>query len=229
MCRLLGTTLLVAFASAVAACGNANTPDETTPRRNRVEGQDVGSGHVIAPSPTSNKAEQDAAPSGPVAPVTFVLRNSGNDDLTLNMDKGWGAVISAHSGTPPTARSLVMFPPSCTAPCEEDICPVCEDPQRVADILKAERHDAVAPGDLREVPWDGFAVFPKPSKGLQGDKRVSCECTTTGAPEPATYTVRACGLRKTQSAKHRSKYQCVESTLDMPITEPIRVEFDFGA
>lgn len=223
--------MLVAFAFTVAACGGAKKPDEKTPHpvhSNGVEAEDTGSGDVIDPSPTSIAAEVDVGPTGPVAPVTFVLRNSGKDDLTLNMDKGWGAVISAYSGVRPNAVALVMFPPTCTAACEEGLCPVCEDPQKVAAILKAEKHDAVVPGDLREVPWDGLAVFEKDSKGMQGDKRVSCKCTTTGEPEPATYTVKACGLRKTKSAKQRSRYQCVEGTLTLPVSEPTRIEFDFG-
>lgn len=180
-------------------------------------GEGTGTGNVGMPASDS--------------PVTFVLKNSGNEPLYLNMDKGWQAVIYAYSGKPPNAKSILMFPSHCTASCDSepaDVCPVCEEPQRVKDIKAAENHDAVEPGDTRVVPWDGLAFSYKKTKGTQDGRRVRCNCSTTAEAPAETYTIKACGLRKTQSAKTRSKYQCVESTLTLPITEPIEVELDFG-
>jgi len=166
------------------------------------------------------------------APVTFVLRNTADDILYLNMDKGWQAVIYAYSGTPPNAKSMLMFPTFCTASCDsssEELCPICPEPQRVQDIKAAEHHDPVAPGESREVPWDTMAfAYKKTKKGRRDGGRVSCNCFDTVPATPATYTIKACGLRKTQSAKVRSKYQCVSGSLTLPVTEPVRVELDFG-
>ncbi|MCP4443713.1 MAG: hypothetical protein GY811_00010 [Myxococcales bacterium] len=165
------------------------------------------------------------------SPVTFVLKNSGNESLFLNMDKGWSAVIYAYSGTPPNAKSILMFQTHCTASCDsapEDVCPLCEAPERLAEIRAAENHDEVAVGDQRAVPWDGLAFSYKKTRGTRNNKHVRCSCSTTAEPAPETYTIKACGLRKTQSAKSRSKYQCVESTISLPVTEPVTVELDFG-
>lgn len=224
------------LAITVASCGGAKHGDGEVPGVSHKTADGDGGGTTLAgddiDTPMSSQLpDAGALDAGPVAPVTFVLKNSGEKDLFLNMDKGWQAVIYAYSGKPPEARSMLMFPKHCTASCEappEEVCPYCPEPERVKDIKKAEKHEAVAPGTTREVPWDGLARSYKRIRGTQKGKRVRCECFNAVEPEPETYTIKACGLRKTQSAKKRSTYQCVEASLTLPIEEPVRVELDFG-
>lgn len=131
----------------------------------------------------------------------------------------------------PNAKQLLLFPTHCTAYAEsapEDMCPTYEEPQRVKEIQAAEKHEPVEPGQTYEVPWDGIAIKGRHTKGTQNGRKKSCNCFDTLAPEPETYTIRACGLRKTQSAKARSRYLCVEASLTLPITEPVRLELDFA-
>ncbi len=213
-------------------CGGANAGDgTTTPGQSHSNaGDDVGDDIDTTDIDSSTPATANtptAVDTSTAAPVTFVLKNSGSDELFINMDKGWQAVIFAYSGQVPNAKSMLMFPTHCTASCDsapEELCPVCPEPERVKEIRAAENHDAVAPGDSRSVPWDGMAFsYQKAKKGKRG-----CKCYTTVTPEPETYTVKACGLRKTKSAKARSKYQCVEGTMTLPSSEPIVVELDFA-
>ncbi len=244
--QALAKVLAAGMLVAVACGGTQSTDGETPGQSHSTGGEHASTGdhdeHAMdAPlhshSGHSDSATADAGAEAPPAalsdaPVTFVLRNSGDEPLYLNMDKGWQAVIYAYSGKPPNAKSILMFPTHCTASCDADaadVCPVCEEPQRVKDIKAAENHDAVEPGDSRVVPWDGLAFNYQKTKGERDGRRVKCKCSTTAEPPAETYTIKACGLRKTQSAKSRSKYQCVESTLTLPITEPVQVELDFGA
>ncbi len=242
---------ILAAGMLIAACGGTQTTDgggetpgqsHSTASHQGGETDGTDEHDMDAPLRHGNDGHQPASSDAgaqnvsevPVsdAPVTFVLRNSGDEPLFLNMDKGWQAVIYAYSGTPPNAKSILMFPTHCTTSCDADaadVCPVCEEPQRVKDIKAAENHDEVAPGDARTVPWDGMVFNYQKTKGTRDGRRVRCNCSTTAEPPAETYTIKACGLRKTQSAKTRSKYQCVESTLTLPITEPVQVELDFGA
>lgn len=239
----MNTQALATFLAAcllVTACGGSQAADSgATPGQTHSTSGDGSTGgtesgdDIDGPlggdtdSSTDGGETPDSTDTASDSPVTFKLKNTGDESLFLNMDKGWQAVIYAYSGTPPNAKSILMFPTHCTASCDaapEDICPVCEEPERVAEIKAAENHDEVAPGDSRLVPWDGLAFQYKKARG----KRAKCKCYGTAEPAPETYTIKACGLRKTQSAKARSKYQCVESSLTIPVEEPVVVELDFG-
>jgi hypothetical protein len=223
-------SLFLSFlAVSLFACGGSNKKDTGTP----------GTGHSSAGDDDDDvdtpveAATPDAGVEStePPAPVTFVLTNSAKENLYLNMDKGWSAVIYAYSGEPPNAKSILMFPTHCTASCDatpEEICPLCEEPERVKEIKAAEKHDEVAPGDSREVPWDAMVFSYKKARGTQDGKKARCKCYNAVEPPPEAYIIKACGLRKTQTAKKSSKYQCVTSELTLPITEPVRVELDFG-
>lgn len=219
------------FSAGLASCGGSSQPaDNKVPGYGHGEdSMPAGEGGDDIDAPLGTELP-DAGATEPEAPVTFVLTNTGKDDLFLNMDKGWQAVIFAYSGEPPNAKSMLMFPTHCTASCDsppEEVCPYCPEPTRVKDIKAAEKHDAVAPGDSREVPWDMVAYSYKRTKGKQKGKRVRCKCYNTVEPEPETYTIRACGLRKTKTAKKSSKYQCAEAELTLPVEEPVRVELNF--
>tara|TARA_R110002096_G_scaffold299503_6_gene494166 strand:+ start:67402 stop:68127 length:726 start_codon:yes stop_codon:yes gene_type:complete len=222
-----------------AACGGTQTGDggetpgqtHSTPRGN---GDGASDDDIDIDSPLHTPGAADAGETMPGksdAPVTFVIKNSGSDTLFLNMDKGLQAVISGYSGKVPNAKQLLLFPTHCTASCDSeaaDMCPVCEEPQRVKEIKAAENHEPIEPGSTYEVPWDGIAFKDKRTKkGTRNGKRVACNCFETLDPEPEDYTIRACGLRKTQSAKARSQYLCVEASITLPITEPVRLELDF--
>lgn len=215
--------------AGIFACGGSNAAESKTPGMDHKT--PVGDGDTDIDSPlTSTAPDAGVTTSTPASPVTFVLKNSAKESLFINMDKGFAAVIYAYSGQPPNAKSILMFPTHCTASCDsapEDICPVCEEPTRANDIKAAEKHDEVKPGDVRTVPWDGMVFDYKKTKGTQSGKRARCRCFESVEPPPEEYIIKACGLRKTQTAKQASKYQCVTGTLTLPITDPVVVELDF--
>ncbi len=218
------------LAIALLACGGSGKPESGNPGSKHSSG--TGDSDVDIDTPVNSTlpaADAGAAVSSePSSPVTFVLKNSGDESLFINMDKGFGAVIRAYSGKPPNAKAILMFPTHCTASCEsapEDVCPVCEEPKRAKDIKAAENHDEVAPGDSRRVEWDAMAFSYKKTRGANGKR---CRCHEPVEPPPEDYTIQACGLRKTKVAKQASKYQCVTATLTLPVTDPVVVELDFG-
>lgn len=214
------------LAAALIACGGSNKKESGTPGTSHSSG--TGDSDVDIDTPEeSSQPDAGVVSTEPTSPVTFVLKNTAQENLYLNMDKGFAAVIYAYSGQPPNAKSILMFPTHCTASCDsspEDICPVCEEPSRANDIKAAEKHDEVAPGDSRSVTWDAKAFSYKKTRGKNG----RCRCHETVEPPPEEYIIKACGLRKTQTAKKASKYQCVTSTLTLPVTDPVTVELDFG-
>lgn len=227
MQTLAAVTFLV---TSVIACGGTTSGDSTVPGRGHSTAED-GQGDIIDSELGTEATDVGSEAAEPVAPVTFVIKNSDTEELFLNMDKGWQAVIYAYSGTPPNAKSILMFPTHCTNSCDaspEEVCPVCVELVRAKDIKAAEDHDAVAPGDSRSVPWDGMIFTYQNAKGTQNGKKARCKCSTLEEPPPETYTIKACGLRKTKTSKERSKYQCVESTLTLPVVEPVVVELDFA-
>ena len=65
-----------------------------------------GGGDLETPTGGGGEPGADAGatePTGPAAPVTFVLKNSHTDELAFNMDRGWGINIFAYTGKPPKA------------------------------------------------------------------------------------------------------------------------------
>lgn len=171
-----------------------------------------------------------AAPA-PKPPVTFKLVNEAGEDLVLSIDKGWQPVIFAFTGKPPNAKSILMFPTHCTASCDaaaEELCPVCAQPEKVKDVKAAEKREVVAPSGSFEVPWDGQIHVYEKTQGKDGGKK-GCDCYRTEAAPAATYTVRACGLRITKSAKSSSKLQCADGTMTLPAEGPQVVELKFPA
>ena len=164
-------------------------------------------------------------------PVTFVLNNTSEKPLVLSLDKGWQPVIFAHSGKRPRAKSLLMFPTHCTSSCDVDeteVCPVCEEPEKVRDVIAAEKHLTIEPGDSLEVPWDGLVYKYKNTKGTnERGKKTRCKCWSKESAPEEKYTVQSCGLRLSQDAKKRSEYACTKSKMTLPVDEPIRVELDF--
>ncbi len=239
------TLLLFALAGTLAACGGSDkksvgpTPgtSHSSPDKNQSDGDlsdidDPGhqdGGHVNGTDLDSGTSTTEPGSDEPS--ITFVIKNSGESPLTLNMDKGWAAVIFAYSGEIPNAVSMLMFPTHCTASCDadkEDRCPYCPAPKRAKDIKAAENHDDVASGDTREIKWDMLAFDYEKTRGTKnGKKNVRCDCYRTVTPKPEVYTVKACGLRKTKDAKKRSQYQCVEVKMTLPVTEATRIELDF--
>lgn len=209
-------------------------------------GSKTGEGTATPPGTTHNTATGEPIVTGdggligdagvpdaalPPAPVTFVLTNTAEEDLVLNMDRGYQPIIFAFSGKPPNAKSILMFPTFCTASCDsapEEICPVCEQPERVQDIKAAEQRVNIAPGESHEVRWDGeIYVYEKASGVNEKGRKKRCKCWTKEPAPEEVYTVKACGLRLTETAKRNSTYQCVEGEMTLPVTEPIRVELEF--
>ncbi len=223
--------LLLPFLTiALIACGGSNKKESGTPGGGTGSGGDEGGSDIDSPL-TSSTPDAGVVVEEEPSPVTFILKNTGEDSLFLNMDKGFAAVIYAYSGKPPNAKSILMFPTHCTSACDaapEDICPLCEEPKQANAIKAAENHDEVKPGDSRKVPWDAQVFSYKKTKGKRDGRKVRCRCYETVEPPPEEYIIKACGLRKTQSAKKASKYQCVTSTMTLPVTEPVTVELDFG-
>lgn len=165
------------------------------------------------------------------AKVTFVLKNSHTRELSFNMDRGWQPNLFAYTGKPPRARSIILFASHCTASCEaaeDDRCPHCPQPSRPKDLLAAQKFERVQPGEEIEVPWDGRTFVYQKTKGRRNGKPTRCECYSVEPAPPATYTVKACGLRLTKSATERSRLQCVEGTMTLPSSGHQRIELDFG-
>ncbi|MEM9493768.1 MAG: hypothetical protein AAGC55_31770, partial [Myxococcota bacterium] len=89
--------------------------------------------------------------------------------------------------------------------------------------------EIVAPGASYDVPWDGQVYVYKKTRGSRDGKRVRCECFDKEPVPDETYTVRACGLRLTKSAKKSTRLQCVEGSMSFPATGPQVIELDFAA
>ena len=174
-----------------------------------------------------------ACGAGTAARVTFVLRNSDTQELAFNLDRGWQPNLFAYTGRPPHAKWILMFPTHCTGSCaarDQDRCPLCREPEGAAAELAAQKLARVAPGDELLVPWDGRVFIYKRTRVKRRNVRSRrCECHRTEPAPPATYTVKACGLRLTRSAAQRTRLQCVEGKMTLPSQAPLRIELDFGA
>jgi len=191
---------------------------------------EMGGDKNTADGTSGDSGAESPAAAGNKTPVTFRLENMADSELSFSLDRGWQPVIIAYSGTPPNAKGILMFPKFCTAACdaaENEVCPVCEQPENVKDIKAAEKREIVAPGDSLDVPWDGQVFEYKKTKGKQDRKRVDCDCYTKAEVPPETYTVKACGLRITKSAKKASKLQCVDGQMTFPSDGPQVVELKF--
>lgn len=226
---------LALLAFGVACGGGGSKGDTAGPTPGEGTGGDVetpGEGGVTEGGEPGAPDAGPTEPAGPPAAVTFVLKNSHTEELAFNMDRGWAINIFAYTGKPPKAKSILMFPRHCTTACdleEAEKCPVCPEPERVKDIKAAQKMERVAAGGMLEVPWDGQALVYSKTRGAASGKSKKCECHAPEAPADGEYTVKACGLRLTTEVGKNSQLQCVEGTMTLPATEPIRVELDFGA
>jgi len=234
--RFLVVLAALALAIAPACGGGTQQTDPEQPGEARSdgteEGGEEGGEDAGGEGETTEEGEEgaEAAPEeGPPAAVTFVLKNSHEQELAFNLDLGWQPVLFAYTGKPPKAVSILMFPKFCTESCEtapEERCPVCTQPEKAQDILAAQKMEKVAPGEELEVPWDGqMFVYEK----TRGASKTRCECHRTEPAPEGTYTVKACGLRLTTTAEERSRLQCVEGEMTLPPEDGLRVELDFGA
>ena len=230
-------------AAGAPGCGGGQTPaGDPAGQTSAVAGEGLGAGDpVVAPdgeaSPSSPQGDGATDPGQGAAaapaerpPVTFRISNTAEDDLVLNMDKGWQPVISAYSGKPPNAVPILLFPTHCTAACDADAadrCPFCPEPERVRDIKAAEKREVIVAGASLEVPWDGQVFVYEKAKGTREGRNVKCDCFRKEPVPAASYTVRACGLRITTSASAASKYQCVTAEIELPADEPQVVELAF--
>jgi hypothetical protein len=171
---------------------------------------------------------EPAVPEAPKAPVTFILKNDGTDDLLFSIDKGWQPLLFAFTGKPPKAKAIIMFPKAFTASCEapdEERCPEePPPPEKVKDVIAAEKRETVAAGQTLEVPWDAAAFTYEKTK--VGKKK--CECYRSAPAAPETYSVRACGLRKVGD---KTKVQCADGQMTLPSPDgaPMTVELSFPA
>lgn len=225
---------LVAVLAVCVACGGSGKGETSGPRAGESSGGDLetpaGGGEGGAEGEGADAGPTE--PTGPAAAVTFVLKNSHSEELAFNMDRGWGINIFAYTGKPPKAKTIIMFPKHCTTACsldEAERCPVCPEPEKVKDIKAAQKMEKVAPGASLEVPWDGQALVYSKTKGAASGKSKKCECHAPEAAPDGEYTVKACGLRLTTEVGKNTQLQCVEGTMTLPASEPIKVELDFGA
>ena len=227
---------LVAVLAVGVACGGSGKGEATGPAAGESSGGDPetpgGAEGGEGGGEAGTTEGETPTEAGPPAAVTFVLKNSHTEELAFNMDRGWGINIFAYTGKPPKAKTIVMFPKHCTTACsldEAERCPVCPEPERVKDIKAAQKMEKVAAGGELEVPWDGQVLVYSKTKGAASGKSKKCECSAPEAAADGEYTVKACGLRLTTEVGKNTQIQCVEATMTLPATEPIRVEFDFGA
>lgn len=243
------------FASlALAACsGGSGTKNTTEPGTNHVAdtldtdapdpGAPAGDGGAVAANPCGPPANPCAGagadggvpgmdPGNPNAPlVTFELHNSDDNDIEFSYEKGWALVVSGYTGTPPNATPIILFPKFCTASCdagEDAVCPVCEGPENAKAEREAETRQVVTPGTSFELAWDGNVHVYQKTTGTQGNKTRGCQCYTKQPVTAGNYTLRACGIRVTKSAKKTSKFQCVTTQVDLPPPAPTTVKFDFA-
>ncbi len=191
-------------------------------------GDDGGVGEMAADGGADVVGE---LPAGEEPVVTFELVNTAEEDLVLSLDRGWQPVISAYSGKPPNAKAILMFPTHCTAACEVDAaerCPVCEKAKDAKEERESEERKVIAPGKSLKVVWDGKVFVYERTKGVVDGKKKKCNCYRKEDAADSEYTVRACGLRITKSAKRTSAYQCPTSTMTLPGDGPQTVRFEFG-
>lgn len=158
------------------------------------------------------------------APLTFVLRNTSNTSLFLNMEKGWAAVIYAYLGEPPNAKPILMFPiPPCSTLCSSPPNPFCRNPSKALPTQFGRAIERLLPGDVREVTWDGAALsYEKALKKKNGQQ--GRRCSEQVAVPPGTYTLKACGFRKLSASP---TYECATTSVTMPLRTPTRVKIDF--
>jgi hypothetical protein len=219
----------VMIVGIVLGCGGSQAPAQSPPGDTHATGQDLDSVPEGMGEEGSEPGEE-ATPPEPQAPVTFRLVNRASEDLVFSIEKGWQTSFIAFSGKPPHAKPIVMFPKFCTASCDvaaEEVCPVCEAPEKVNDVKAAEQREVVASGGSLDVPWDGQVYVYEKARGARRNQR--CECHRTQAVPPETYTVKVCGLRLTKSAAKSTKLQCAETTMTMPAEEPQVITVEFPA
>lgn len=224
-----------AFSFAVA-CGGSKQPDPSAPTPaggvvgQPPAGEPVADGEQPAGTPVDAGMPPDA--QLPPAPVTFVLKNTGSEELALNLDQGWGAVIQAWSGKPPKAKVIRMYPKFCTASCdsaETERCPVCQQPEKLTDIRAAQKLEKIPPGGQLEVRWEAQAVQLEKTRGVQADgKPAKCECYRMAEPPAETYSIRACGLRLTTTVDKTTQLICAEGQMTLPVSGPTQIELAFA-
>jgi hypothetical protein len=224
--------LVYCGAVALLACGGGKgtTRDDNVGDTHVTDGDVPFAGQGSGDSGTTVEATPDAGP--PPAPVTFEIKNTGSEDLSFNMNKGWQPVIFAWSGERgKSAKPIIMFEKFCTASCdsaEDAICPYCPPPENNKAARENQKYEHVAAGASLAVPWDGQAFVYEKAKGTQDGKKARCECYRKDDPPPEEYTVWACGLRLTDEAGVRTKPQCIEQKMTLPPAEtPMVVTFEF--
>jgi hypothetical protein len=216
----------------VLGCGGSQAPAQGQPGdTHATPGDDLDTAQG-AGGEGAGEPPVDAAPPAPPPPVTFRLVNKAKDDLVFSIEKGWQTSFISFSGKPPKAKPIIMFPKFCTASCDvaaEEVCPVCEAPEKVNEVKAAEQRQVVAPGGNLDVPWDGKVFVYEKTKGKRDGRNQRCECFRTEDVPPETYTVRVCGLRLTKSADKSTKLQCVDTTMTVPSEEPQVITVEFPA
>lgn len=218
----------VMFVGIALGCGGSQAPAQG-PGDSHATGEDIDEVPAGMDEEPTEPAEEPE-PAEPQPPVTFRLVNLASEDLVFSIEKGWQTSFIAFSGKPPKATPIVMFPKFCTASCDvaaEEVCPVCQEPDKVKDVKAAEQHEVVAPGASLDVPWDGQVFVYEKTRGARKSQR--CECYRTQEVPPETYTVKVCGLRLTKSATKSTKLQCAETTMTVPADEPQVVTVEFPA
>ncbi len=226
-----GTTLALAM---VLGCSGGSGKGPTGPGNSHAATGDQGNpcgGLADNPCAGGDAGAGTTEAAQPASLVTFELVNTDPDQpLELAIDKGWSLVISGYSGTPPKATPIILFPQHCTASCDagdEDRCPVCEAPKDAAAEKQGEQRLVIEPGKSYSQPWDGQVHLYEKGKGTQKGRRTSCQCFRMEPVPPETYTLRACGLRVTTSAKKTSKFQCATTEVQLPPAEPTTIRFEF--
>lgn len=230
--------LSVFVVALLLGCGGSQNPANSEPLGDtHVESEAEGLNDQAAPAGLEAGEESTTGEPGEAVPeeapaVTFRLVNTAKEDLVFSVDKGWQPVIFAFSGEPPNAKSILMFPKFCTASCDaaaEERCPYCPEPENVREVKASEQRQVVAAGSSIDVPWDGEVFVYEKTRGKQDGRSKRCDCYRKQAVPPETYTVRACGLRLTKTAKRSTKYQCVDGSMSFPAEGPQVVTLEFPA
>lgn len=205
--------LAITVAIVAAACGGSSKPaPEAVPGDTHADPSSQPANPTPPAAPTAPEPVVIAPPVKDQPPLgpTIVLQNDGAEDVIFGVTKGWAPVIFAYTGKPPKAKSVILFEAACSVACgapPDADKPVCVAPETKAQELKMAKTETADPGKSLTVPWDGKVLQYETDKA----SRKKAKCWRKADPVSDTYTIKACGLRKSGIAGKPSKPICVET------------------
>ncbi len=232
-----GTIAVAALAVAVACGGSkSSTKDDIASTNHHTNGNTTGDGTTDAVAIDAGADDMveptpDAGPPPPSYPVTIEIVNTDEQELTFSLNKGWQSNVNAIGAD--KKSFFLMFPKHCTTSCEapeEERCPVCEEHETSKDEREGQQRQVVAPGETFELGWNGMAYeYKEKTRGMRdGKKTKKCKCYREVEAPAGEYNITVCGKRETTEVGVRSKLQCVEVPITLPVGDaPVRLRAEF--